>query len=255
MKTIGIALSGGGARGVAHLGVLKALKEFGVMPNMLSGSSAGAMVAAFYASGYSDEEIMEITTGSRFFSLAHFHIGKSGLFDMGGFEEIYHQHFPQNSFEALSIPIHIAATDIVRGESKYYSSGDLAKIIMASSCVPTVFEPVEYEGHTLLDGGILNNLPIEPLLGNCDKLIGVYVNSLSTSADNLLMKNLPDRTFHLAISQRERAKASKCQLFIEPVNMSQFGMFEIHQAKQIYDYAYEYTKGLKAEIEAFMADR
>jgi len=253
LKTTGIALSGGGARGVAHLGILKALKEFGIRPDVLSGSSAGAMVAAFYAAGYTDEQIMEITTSSRFFSLAHFHIGKTGLFDMGGFESIYHQHFPQNSFEALSIPIHIAATDIVHCESKYYSSGDLAKIIMASSCVPTVFEPVEYEGNMLLDGGILNNLPIEPLIGKCDKLIGIHVNSIATDVDNISMKNLPDRTFHLAISQRERAKAAQCQLFIEPVNMSQFGMFDINQAKEIYDYAYNYTKGLKAEIEAFAA--
>ena len=250
MKKIGIALSGGGARGVAHLGILKALKEFGVKPDMLSGSSAGAMVAAFYASGYSDEEIMEITTSSRFFSLAHFHIGKTGVFDMGGFEEIYHQHFPQNSFEALSIPVHIAATDIVRGESKYYSTGDLAKIIMASSCVPTVFEPVEYEGNLLLDGGILNNLPIEPLVGQCDVLIGIHVNSMSTEPDSISMKNLPDRTFHLAISQREGSKAKQCRLFIEPTNMSQFGMFEINQAKEIYDYAYNYAKGLEAEVRA-----
>ena len=67
------------------------------------------------------------------------------------------------------------------------------------------------------------------------------------------MKNLPDRTFHLAISQRERAKASQCNLFIEPVNMSQFGMFEMNHAEEIYEYAYKYTIGLKSEIEAFMA--
>jgi NTE family protein len=253
LKTIGIALSGGGARGIAHLGVLKALKEFGIKPNILSGSSAGAMVAAFYAAGYDDDQIMSVTTGSRFFSLAHFHIGKSGLFDMKSFEEIYHNYFRENSFEALSIPIHIATTDIVHGVSRYFSTGDLAKCIMASSCVPTVFEPVEYDGTLLLDGGILNNLPIEPLIGKCDKLIAIHVNSMSTDQDNISMKNLPDRTFHLAISQRERAKASQCDLFIEPINMSQFGMFEINQAEEIYKYAYEYTKGMKVEVEALMA--
>jgi len=130
LKTIGIALSGGGARGVAHLGVLKALKEFGVMPNVLSGSSAGAMVAAFYAAGYDDEQIIKVTTNSRFFSLAHFHIGQSGLFDMKSFEEIYHNHFPKNTFESLNMPIHIAATDIINCQSKYFSSGDLAKCII-----------------------------------------------------------------------------------------------------------------------------
>ena len=252
MKTIGIALSGGGARGVAHLGVIKALNEFGIKPDILSGSSAGAMVAAFYAAGFRDEEIMEIITSSRFFSIFHLHIGKSGLFDMGTFDDIYKKYFPHNSFEGLPIPIHIAATDIIHGESKYFSTGDLSKAIMASSCVPTVFEPVEHEGLTLLDGGILNNLPIEPLLGKCDKLIGIHVNSMNSNPESMSVKNLPDRTFHLAISARESAKASLCQLFIEPANMGRFGMFETNHAREIYDYAYEYTKGMKAEIEAFI---
>ena len=252
MKTTGIALSGGGARGVAHLGVLKALKEFGVVPDMLSGSSAGAMVDAFYAAGHSDEKIIEITTQSRFFSIFHLHIGKSGLFDMGVFENIYLEHFPQNTFESLSIPVHIAATDIIRGESQYFSTGNLAKAIMASSCVPTVFEPVEYDSKMLLDGGILNNLPIEPLLGKCDKLIAVHVNHFSSEPDSLSIKNLPDRTFHTAIRERELAKKDKCQLFIEPVDMGRFGMFDTSQAQEIYNYAYEYTKGMKAEIEAFV---
>ena len=253
MKTVGIALSGGGARGIAHLGVLKALKEFGVTPNVISGSSAGAMVAAFYAGGYSDEKIIEITTGSRFFSLAHFHIGKSGLFDMRAFEEIYRKHFPANTFESLSIPIHIATTDIVNGQSKFFSSGDLSKAIMASSCVPTVFEPVEHEGYMLLDGGILNNLPVEPLQGKCDKIIGVHVNNMSKTVESISLKNLPDRTFHIAISERESAKAKLCQLFIEPLDMGRFGMFEMSHAQQIYDYAYSFTKGMQAEVEAFAA--
>ena len=124
---------------------------------------------------------------------------------------------------------------------------------MASSCVPTIFEPVEYDGTMLLDGGILNNLPIEPLIGQCDKLIGIYVNSISTEPTGLSMKNLPDRTFHLAISQRETAKAAQCQLYIEPPGMNRFGMFETNQAEEIYQYAYEYTKGMKAEVETFIA--
>lgn len=253
MKTTGIALSGGGARGVAHLGVLKALKEFGVTPDVLSGSSAGAMVAAFYAAGYPDEKIIDITTQSRFFSIFHLHIGKSGLFDMGVFESIYLEHFPHNSFEGLNIPIHIAATDIIKGESRYFSSGNLAKAIMASSCVPTVFEPVEYEGMMLLDGGILNNLPVEPLEGKSDKIIGIYVNNMSTEPDSLSIKNLPDRTFHLAIKARETSKKDKCQLFIEPANLGQFGMFDTNQAHDIYNYAYQYTLALKDEIAAFAA--
>ncbi|MGL1465725.1 patatin-like phospholipase family protein, partial [Vibrio parahaemolyticus] len=88
---------------------------------------------------------------------------------------------PHNTFEGLNMPLHVAATDILRGETVYFSSGELAKALMATSCVPVAFEPVKYQGMELFDGGILNNLPIEPLEFNCDALIGVHVNSIDTS--------------------------------------------------------------------------
>lgn len=243
-------MSGGGARGFAHLGVIKALYEFGIKPQILSGASAGAMMGAFISKGHTPEEILDIAKNASFFNLRHILFHKQGLFDMKAFEEIYLQHFPHNCFDDLPIPLHIATTDIIKGESVYFSTGtNLAKAIMASSCIPMLFEPVEIDGHMLLDGGILNNFPVEPIIGKCDKIIGVHVNSLSNTIEHLEMKDFLDRSFHLSLSAAVRAKQPLCDLFIEPPGMTRFGVLDIEAADEIFDWGYRYTRGLQTQIE------
>lgn len=250
MKKIGMALSGGGARGIAHLGILKALAEFGIKPDIISGTSAGGIVGGFYAAGYKPEEILEITKHADFFNIfaLKFHMG---IFSMNAFEKIYLRHIPHNSFEGLNIPLYVAATDIRRGETVYFSSGELAIALMATSCVPVAFQPVEYQGTEFLDGGILNNLPVEPLIGKCDSLIGLHVNSIDKTVSDVPTKDLIDRSYHLAVSYAIKEKADKFDLFIEPPAMSRFGMFDIGDADQIFKTGYDYAIGIKDRIELF----
>lgn len=253
MKTVGLALSGGGARGFAHLGIVKALREFGITPSIISGASAGAMMGAFLADGHSPEEILEISKKAEIFKLSHMLWRKNGFFEMKAIEDIYLQHFPHNCFENLQIPLHIATTDIVKGESVYFSTGtNLAKSIMASSCIPVLFEPVELEGRLLLDGGILNNFPVEPLVGKCDKIIGISVNSLSQNIEHIQMKDMVDRSCHIALKDAVVAKATLCDLFIEPPDMSRFGVLDIELADDIFGFSYSYALTLKEKIEAFV---
>ena len=115
----GIVLSGGGARGIAHLGILKALEEFGIQPSIISGTSAGAIAGAFYAKGYGVAEIVSIIKNGHFFNFSNLNIVKQGLFSMKGFEDIYKTYFKNNSFTDLDIPLSIAATDILKGEINY----------------------------------------------------------------------------------------------------------------------------------------
>src|SRR5689334_15465932 len=116
---IGLVLSGGGVRGIGHLGVLKLLEECGVRPDFISGSSAGALVGALFAKGYGAEEILEMAKNARLFGLPR--VGRPGLFRMNGFEEAILKYIPENTFESLRIPLYIAATDIVNGKSIYFS--------------------------------------------------------------------------------------------------------------------------------------
>lgn len=245
---IGIVLSGGGARGIAHLGILKALEEFGIRASIMSGTSAGAIAGAFYAKGYPILEIVKIIQNGHFFGPTKLLWNQKGLFSMKGFEEIYKTHFPTNSFDELKIPLFIAATDILKGEIHYFSSGDLSAALMASSCVPVIFDPVQLNHSLFVDGGILNNFPVEPLNGKCDKIIGVDVNSIRVEQAEIRKSNLLDRSFHLSQAASVLAKGNQCDLFIQPPNMSQFGMFEIKRSQEIYDYGYAYGLGLEEEI-------
>ncbi|MDX2191200.1 MAG: patatin-like phospholipase family protein [Bacteroidota bacterium] len=250
MKTkIGIALSGGGARGIAHLGILKALEEFGIKPNIISGTSAGAIVGAFYAGGYTYDEMIQIVDQGHFFNFTDIFISKPGLFSMKGFEEIYSKYFPGNSFKKLKIPLFITATDILKGELKYLSSGNLSRSLMASSCIPFVFEPVSYNNTFYIDGGVLNNFPIEPLVKDCDIVIGVYVNSIKKEKSQIQISSIIDRSFHLAISNSVNSKVNSCDLFISPPDMSQFGVFELEKSKEIFEYGYQHCLSLRTQIE------
>jgi NTE family protein len=249
MKKIGITLSGGGARGIAHLGILKALEEFGIKPQILSGVSAGGMVGAFYAADYSPDEIlgfMKHVSLLRLFNPFH-----GGILSMNILKDIYNERIAHNSFDKLSIPLHIAATDICRGETVYFSSGALDVALLATACVPVAFEPVICDGCELVDGGILNNMPIEPLIGRCDVLIGSYINSIDETVKKVSAKDMIDRAFHLAIRADMEAKGKQCDLFLQPPAMSRFGMFDIHDADEIFQAGYDYAISMKDTIELF----
>ncbi|MBA0885163.1 patatin-like phospholipase family protein [Flavobacterium undicola] len=251
MKTkIGIVLSGGGARGIAHLGMLKALEEFGIKASHISGTSAGAIAGAFYAAGYSANEILTILKKGHIFSFSNLLIKRQGLFAMKGFHDIYIECFPTNSFDDLKIPLYITATDILKGELVYFSSGNLSQALMASSCLPLLFQPINYNDTLYVDGGVINNFPIEPLMGQCDIIIGSYVNSIKKEVDKVGMNNILDRCFHLAMKSSVEQKTLSCNLYFEPPNMSQFSLYNLKNADEIFEYSYQYALTLEDQIKA-----
>lgn len=245
---VGIVLSGGGARGIGHLGVLKVLEECGIKPAVISGTSAGAIVGAFYSAGYSTDETIDIIEHHRFFNIAHMLFRKQGVFAMNAFETLFHKYFPKNTFEDLDIPLYAAATDILKGETVYFSSGNLTQAIMASSCIPIVFQPLSFEGRLYVDGGVLNNFPVEPLIEKCNIIIGSHVNSIKKESETVHMRDILDRSFHLAMSNAVRHKGHICDVFIEPPNMSQFSIFDTKRARQIYEYSYRHALTFKEEL-------
>jgi NTE family protein len=251
MNKIGLVLSGGGVRGIAHLGVIQALSEMKIKPDMISGTSAGAIVGAFIAAGYEPWEVMDIARHSDLFGAGNIVFGKPGVFSMKSFGKIYSQYFSRNSFEDLRLPLFVTATDIVNGESVTFSSGNLAEVLMASSCVPVVFEPVKINGSSFVDGGVLNNFPVEPLLSRCTSIIGVHVNSINAVNPDISMISLADRSFHLALSSSVKSKTHCCNLFIEPENMTRFGMFDTKKMDDIFDAGYHHVMNMRTEVEEF----
>lgn len=249
---IGIALSGGGARCIAQLGTLKFLEECGIKPSVISGTSAGAIAGAFYAAGYTGQEIRKIVKKNNIFNISNILIKKPGLYSMKGFEKIFSEYFKSHSFHDLNIPLHVAATDLIRGEIVYFSSGNLSQALLASSCIPVLFQPVSYQNTLFVDGGILNNLPIEPLQTCTDKIIGIYVNSIKKEEVKIHMNTVLDRSVHLALRETIKEKITLCDLFLEPPNMSEFSIFDLNKVDEIYDYGYEYAKSMEKKINVLL---
>ncbi len=237
----GLVLSGGAARGFAHLGVLKALEENGLKPDIISGVSAGAIAGAFYADGYSPEEILEIYSGKNFFEFVMITIPKTGLFRLSGMKKILNKYLRAKKFEDLKIPLVITATNLTEGTTVYFRQGMLVDAILASSAVPLLFEAVKINNELYIDGGITNNLPADPIINDCRKLIGVYVNHSDRFTTLKGFAQVAERAFHLAISGNIEKKKQHFDIFIEPKDMSVYGFFNLKKGQELFWRGYNAT--------------
>ncbi len=238
---IGVALSGGGVRGIAHLGVLKALTESGIFPTKVSGTSAGAIVGAMFCEGYTPEEILKIIVETNYFKFMRPAISLTGFLKMDYVGNLFKLYLDHNDFAKLKIPLTVAATDIKKGKVRYYSEGELIRPIMASSCIPGMFDPIVIDDKYLVDGGVLNNLPVEPLEGVCDYVIGLNCNQLPEESNVSNMKKLIERSVIMAMNYNVYSRESKCDYFIEPPGLGRYGVFDIKKAPELFGVGYDYT--------------
>jgi NTE family protein len=239
---IGLALSGGGARGITHIGVIKAMEELGVRPDVISGTSAGSIVAVLYANGMKPDEIFDVVNHLSLFRSVKMAWAWSGLLKMEGLRALLTKHCPQNTFESLKIPLTVAATEIRLGEIRYFSSGELASAIISSCSIPGVFDPVHFGDNLFVDGGLLDNLPTRPIRDKCDFLIGSHCNHLTPQYDEHSLRAVIERSMLITISANTTASRMLCDLVIEPPHMGRYTVFEMGKAREIYDAGYKYTK-------------
>lgn len=241
-RKVGLVLSGGGLRGIGHLGAIKALEEHGFQPSILSGCSAGAIIGAFYAAGHTVDEMLHIAQVNDLFPTTSLRLRASGFVNTRFLSRLIRTYMPANTFESLHKPMYVAATNVLSGKTEYFHSGPLDEALLASASIPLMFPAVKHDDSVYYDGGVLDNLPVQPLVGQCDFLIGVHVNAPDKVVpDQLTPIKALDRIIHLAIGQSVMHNAKKCDLFIEPPDMLQFGMFGKKDLIKIYDYVYAYT--------------
>lgn len=238
---VGIALSGGGMRGIAHLGVLKALEELGVSIDCISGTSSGSIVAAFYANGVSPDEVIKIVAKTNLFQIVWPAFSWKGIFSMSRSEDVFRKHFKKDAFEATQIPLRIVATNLNTGKSQVFSEGPLVKPMMASCCIPFVFDPIEIDGDLFVDGGLLNNLPVEAIRSDCDIVIGVNASPVLKEEKLGGTKKMIERISMVSLSANVAKSAAFCDLLIEPKALRSFGTFDIKKASKIFDVGYEAT--------------
>jgi NTE family protein len=159
----GLALGGGAALGAAHVGVLKAFDEKGVMPDCVSGTSIGAFVGAHIAFGTPVNKLIEIALELDWLDVTAFKLSKMGMLSNKRLGKHVLNYFGYVNIQDANIPLRMVATDISSGEKVVLKEGPLHKAVMASTCLPGIFTPVEWEGRLLVDGGLSENVPVSPL--------------------------------------------------------------------------------------------
>jgi NTE family protein len=237
----GISLSGGGARGLAHIGVLAALEEHGIYPEIIAGSSMGAIIGTFYAAGYSPAEMLEIAKKEKVYKLLKWKFPKGGMLSLDILKEMLKKHIGKDSFSVLNKELYLAVSNISKGEKEIISSGPLFRTVLASSSIPIVFEPQVINGMTYVDGGLFDDLPVEPLTGRCDRIIASHVNYNGPDPNLKSIKAIAERVYRLAIYQHVKKNFEKCDVVIDPPRLREHGIFDFKRVEELFEIGYEET--------------
>jgi len=240
---IGLVLSGGAVRGLAHVGILKVLDEYNIPIYALSGVSSGAIIASFYANGYSAKEIENIALNTNF--LKWFRPSRSfkSLFSLEKLEIFLEKYIKNNKLENSLKKLFITTTNLNEGTYEFWERGNIYKLVRASSSLPFLFEPVEIEGEFHIDGGLMNNLPVEPVKNLCDYVVAIDVNPLSKEKNLKNIFNITIRSFYLAVRSNVEVRKTMADFFIQPKELIDIGLFDVRKVKETIDIGYK--EGIK----------
>lgn len=248
----GLVLSGGGARGFAHLGVIQALNDAGIFPDVISGTSAGALIGVLYADGHSPNEIMKLLNTHSRLDFMRPALPREGLLQLGGIIKILKASLRASSFEELKIPLFVTATDMNNGKAVYFSSGELLNPVIASASIPVLFQPVIINNICYVDGGVLDNLPLHPIENSCSFVIGSFVNPVGYMEKVSGLINIAERAFLLRMSEEISEKAKKFDLFIDPLVLRNYGILDPEKADELFTVGYEATAEKIKEKKLFL---
>ena len=239
---IGLVLSGGGTRGFAHLGLIQALNDFGIYPDVISGTSAGALVGVLYADGYSPKEILHLMNSGSRLDFMRPALPREGLLQIGGIIKILKSCLRAKTFEELKIPLYVTATDLNNGKAEYFSKGNLLDPVIASASIPVLFQPVMINNIYYVDGGVLDNLPLKPIENKCRFLFGSFVNPVGYMEKCSGLINIAERTFMLSMSKEIGEKSKKFDLFVAPLELRNYKILDPEKAEELFQIGYKATK-------------
>lgn len=253
MKRIGVALGGGGAKGLSHIAFLKALDELQVRPTVIAGTSIGAVIGGFYAAGVSGAGLEELLKTMGFKDLykivLDFSIlSNSAIFTGKKVEEFLARQIPSQTFEAVEIPFKVVATDFWNRREVIFASGNLISAIRASMAMPAVFEPVILNDKVLIDGGAVNPLPYDLIRKECDLTIAIDVSGEKTYAPEDPVPNMLESllsTFQIMQAAIVEAKKnlSPPDIYVKPA-LTNIRVLDFYRYKEI-------LAGVHDEVERF----
>jgi NTE family protein len=238
---VGVVLSGGGIRGIAHIGLLKALEEADIEVDCFAGASVGALVSALASKGYKADEIMEIAKKNQIYKLVLPKWPQLGLGSLGKLPPLLRDLIGEDGFESLPKPVAVSVTNMTAGKLEIKKSGPLFDLIHASCSIPVLFKPVEINGDYYADGGVLNNMPAQAFRSECDILIGMDLvsgNPVNKQAINSIFK-FTVRTFELAISSNAQEGKDLCDILLVPERAADQPVLYTKNLDKLYESGYQ----------------
>lgn len=275
-KRIGVALGGGGVRGLAHVLALETIDAAGIRPAAVAGTSMGAIVGALYAAGHSgadiragirrhlvsrDDGLKEVLAKRadllKWLKLVSIETGRGGLLRPDGFLAYLFDEIGVTTFEALKLPLRVVATDFWSGEEVVFDSGDLLTAVKASMAIPGVFAPVVRDGRVLVDGGVVNNVPYDTLAGLCERTIAVDVSPARRPRDGEL-PNAVDALVGMFDILADRVTALKMAaspptLYLRPP-IERVQPLEFEKIERVFAQAAPCMAGFRAELDRLVAE-
>lgn len=217
-RKIGVALGGGAAKGIAHIGVLKAFDDRGVEIDYIAGTSVGAIIATYYAFGKNLDQINDLGDKLKVKTIMSLVMDRKGFMSSEPIRKMILEDIGDVDIEDANIPLGICTTDIIKGESVVFTSGKLVEVICASIAVPGIFAPVEYAGRILVDGGITQNVPVYALeqMG-AGITVGVNLNSFREYPQVDTLVDIVKNAFDIAIDQttKDQLKSADIDISID----------------------------------------
>ena len=256
---IGLTLSGGGAKGIAHIGVIKALLENDIRPEIISGTSAGSIIGALYAAGVSPDDMVHSVNNSSFYKLFRLvGIPGTGFVKLDYLREKLAEHICEDNFSCLKYPLYVCATNLNLGRPVMFNSGTLLDKVTASCSVPWLFQPVEINGDLYCDGGITNNLPANAIREHCDILIGSNVKPKAFVQSNKDLNSfmaLTQRVTDLSLWTNSKPNVKLLDVYIAPERIREFSSFNLKKTKEFCEIGYEETMLMMPKIKQIVEEK
>ncbi len=271
---IGIALGGGGARGLAHILMLEALDELGIKPYRIAGTSIGAIIGVLYAAGKSARDLRNLLdqltvsegeswldtlsakNGLRWLEFLMPELRRGGLLNPAGFIDFLDETVGVQRFDQLRIPLTVVATDIGTRQAAVLDSGPLMPAVQASMALPGLFAPVEVDGHLLVDGGLVNPVPYDLIQDACDLTIAVDVTGIRTPGEDPTPTYLESTFDAFQILQgtvmREKMRRRPPDIYLHP-EISDVRVLEFYKFDSIFKQAQPLKEQLKRQLGKLLA--
>ena len=241
---IGLCLSGGGALGFAHIGVIQALEDHQIFPDVISGSSMGSIVGSIYAAGYTPAQMLQFIKDGKLYKITNIMnfqpaFWKIGLSDHAPIVTLMNEFIPNNSFDKLEKKLYVCGSNLTSASWEIISKSEkLDMWVAASCCIPGIFNAMKINNMMYVDGGLLNNVPSQPLREKCEFIIGSDVIPHLTAKKKLKPRDTLVKSLRVAQHQSSLPGRALCDFLIEPEAIEKYNEFNFEAYQSIYQYGY-----------------